>query len=161
MALMEVAFRQLEYDKVIQLAKQVIELDESNVLAYKRMGAAYHALKRYPEALSSLESAFKLEKDVEARKTLRSYINALAAFIRRASREAVAVKPARPARTAALSPRDIERLYDSGVEYYSRGQLSDAAAAFRQILEADPNNLSARRALRRVEAEQIQSGDKR
>jgi tetratricopeptide (TPR) repeat protein len=160
MALMEVAFRQSDLDKVIQLAHQVIEVDNTSVLAYKRLGAAYHAQKRYPEALSALESAFNNEKDSEARRTLRTYINALAAFIKKSS--SVAAKPARPVkRVVSLAPRDIERLYEAGVEYYSRGQLSEAAAAFREVLGADANNQSARRALRRVEAEMIQSGDKR
>ncbi|MFA6004507.1 MAG: type IX secretion system membrane protein PorP/SprF [Elusimicrobiota bacterium] len=161
MALMEVAFRQFEYDKVIELAKQVLELDNSNVLAYKRMGAAYHSLKRYPEALAALESAFRLERDTDARKTLRSYIDALAGFIRR-SQEPVAAKPRPKAvRPSAMSPRDIERVYENGVDFYSRGMFSDAAAAFRQVLEADPRNVPAQKALRRVEAELIQSGERR
>ena len=162
MALMEVSFRQYEYDKVIQLAKQVIELDDSSVLAYKRMGAAYHALKRYPEALASLQKAFQHESDTESRKNLRSYIIALQALIKR-GREAVA--EARPApkapRPAALAPADVEHLYEEGVEFYSRGQLKEAAECFRQILASDSSNKSARLALRRVEAEMVQSGETR
>jgi tetratricopeptide (TPR) repeat protein len=162
MALTEVAFRQQEYDKVIQLAKQVIELDESSVLAHKRMGAAYHALKRYPESLASLEKALRHESDADGRKSLRSYINALQALIKRAS-EPAAPRPVvrTPARPAGASPVDIERLYEQGVELYSRGQLREAAECFRRILDADPNNKSARLALRRVEAEALQSGEAR
>ncbi|MDD5656588.1 MAG: type IX secretion system membrane protein PorP/SprF [Elusimicrobia bacterium] len=158
LALMEAAFRQPDYEKVIQLAGQVTDLDETNVLAYKRLGAAAHALKRYPEALSALESAYRHERDAQARRTLRSYINALASFIKRGS--TVASQPARP-QPVALGPRDIERLYEAGVDSYSRGLLSEAAESFRRILETDPGNVSARRALRRVEAELIQSGDRR
>ena len=162
MALMEVAFRQYEYDKVIQLAKQVIELDDSNVLAYKRMGAAYHALKRYPEALAALQKAFQHESDTEGRKNLRSYISALQALIKRGQEAAASQPVARaPARPAGFTPADIERLYEQGVEFYSRGQLRESAECFRQILEVDPNNKSARLALRRVEAETLQSGETR
>jgi tetratricopeptide (TPR) repeat protein len=159
MALMEVSFRQSEYEKVIQLAKQVVELDDSNVLAYKRMGAAYHALKRYPEALAALKSALKRESDPEARKSLRSYISALESVLQNGPSGA-APRPSRP-QPASLSPDDVERLYESGVDLYSRGQLTEAAAAFRQILTADPDNVSARRALKRVEAEMVQSGETR
>ncbi len=45
------------------------------------------------------------------------------------------------------------------MELYSRGQLREAAECFQRILEADPNNKSARLALRRVEAEALQSGE--
>jgi len=159
---MEVAFRQYEYDKVIQLARQVIELDDSSVLAYKRMGAAYHAQKRYPEALAALQKAFQHESDTEGRKSLRSYIIALQSLLKR-SQEAAAAKPVAkaPARPAGLTPADIEHLYEQGVDLYSRGQLREAAECFRQLLEADPNNKSARLALRRVEAESLQSGETR
>lgn len=162
MALMEVAFRQHEYDKVIQLARQVIELDDSSVLAYKRLGVTYHALKRYPEALAALRKAFWHESDTEGRKNLRSYISALQALIKR-GQEAAAAKPVAkaPAKPAGLTPADIEHLYEQGVEFYSRGQLREAVECFRQILEADPNNKSARLALRRVEAETLQSGETR
>jgi tetratricopeptide (TPR) repeat protein len=159
MALMEVAFRQYEYDKVIQLAKQVIELDDTNVLAYKRMGAAYHALKRYSEALVALQSAWRNEKDSEARKNLRSYINALDSLIKRGSQVA-ATKRARP-KVVCGSPDEVERLYENGVELYSRGQLNESAAAFRQILGCESDNASAQKALRRVEAEMVNSGETR
>ena len=54
-----------------------------------------------------------------------------------------------------------QRLYDAGVEFYAQGRLSEAAQMFRKMLEVDPENVSARRALKRVEAEMIQSGEKR
>ncbi|MDD5628934.1 MAG: hypothetical protein PHU21_07710, partial [Elusimicrobia bacterium] len=160
MALMEVSLRQYEYDKVITLAKQVTELDDANVLAYKRMGAAYHALQRYPEALAALLKAFERETDTEARKSLRSYITALQSVIKRGQGTATAAKPAAAARPPA-TPAAVEHLYEQGVEYYSRGQLKESADCFRRILEADPNDKSARQALRRVEAEAMQSGEGR
>ena len=153
-AMMEVALRQFEYDKVIQLGRQMTELDNANVLAFKRMATAYRALKRNREALSALESALKFEKDAQARDTLRSYAKALEAEISSAQ-AALAVRP------PALTPLEIERLYETGVDLYSAGRLPEAAEAFRRILESDPKNASSLKALRRVEAEMLQSGEQK
>lgn len=159
MALMEVALQEREYDKVLKLAAQVLELDPSNALAYKRMGAAYYALKRYPESLRALRSAYKLETDAEQKRTLKSYIDALTALIQRKSSE-TAAKPLEqtgPKKT----PQDIERLYEAGVDLYAQGRLAEAAAAFRKMLDLDPTNLSARRALDRVQAEILQNSNEK
>ncbi|OGR85075.1 MAG: hypothetical protein A3J74_08680 [Elusimicrobia bacterium RIFCSPHIGHO2_02_FULL_57_9] len=156
MALMEVALAQLEYGKVIELANQVLKIDGANGLAYKRMGAAYYSLKKFPEALKALNSAYELEQDPAAKKTLQGAITSLVAMMKK--------KPKAPTKAlspATATPRDIERLYDSGVELYAQGRLSEAARMFRKMLEWEPDSVSARRALKRVEAELLQSGDKR
>lgn len=158
MALMEVALQEHEYDKVLTLAGQVLKLDPSSALAYKRMGAAYYALKRIPEALRALRSAYKLETDSEAKNTLRSYIDALAARIEKAPSEPKLAET--PAAAPRRSPQEIERLYEAGVDLYAQGRLSEAAVMFRKILDLDGHNVSARRALDRVQAEILQ-GEKR
>ncbi|MEQ1919568.1 MAG: tetratricopeptide repeat protein, partial [Elusimicrobiota bacterium] len=60
-----------------------------------------------------------------------------------------------------LSPVEIERLYEQGVDFYAQGKLSEAASAFRRIIESEPNNTSARRALDRVQSEIISGGSKK
>ncbi len=158
MALMEVALRERDFERVVKLAEQVLALDPSNALAYKRLGAAHYALKRNAEALKALRSAYKLETDPDSRKQLKGYVDALQSLIERGRREAQpAVKPAEPKATG-LSPVEIERLYEAGVDLYAQGKLTEAAAAFRRIVESDPNNASARRALDRVQSEIIQGG---
>lgn len=156
MALMEVALQEREYDKVLKLAEQVVELDPSNALAYKRMGAADYALGKYPDALKALRSAYKLEADSEQRKTLRSYIEALTSLMKKRSRAAErrAVEPEKP---ASRSPQEIERLYEAGVDLYAQGRLPEAATTFQKILQLDASNVSARRALDRVQAEILQN----
>ncbi len=160
MALMEVALRERDFERVVKLADQVLQLDPSNALAYKRLGAAHYAQKRYPESLKALRSAYKLETDSDARKQIKGYLDALQSLIERGKRDAAA--PAKPVevRTTGLSPVEIERLYEQGVDFYAQGRLSEAAAAFRKILESEPNNSSARRALDRVQSEIIQGGGK-
>lgn len=158
LALLEVALREREYDKVIKLAQQVIELDPANALAYKRLGAAHYALKRYPDALKALRSSYKLEADEDQKKQLRNYIDALASLIEQnARREQEAVRG--PAQApVGRTPQEIERLYEAGVDLYAQGRLAEAAQAFKQILELEPANVSARRALDRVQSEILQGG---
>lgn len=152
LALMEVALREREWDKVIKFAGQVLELDPANVQAYKRLGAAYYALKKYPEALRSLRAAHKLEEDPDQKRSLRSYIEALSALMERDARRAAGRRPAAEERDAR-TPQEIERLYEAGVDLYAQGRLSEAASLFGRILALEPRNVSARRALDRIEAE--------
>ncbi|MBI4422269.1 MAG: type IX secretion system membrane protein PorP/SprF [Elusimicrobia bacterium] len=158
LALMEVALKEGDYDKVLRLAKEVLDIDPTRVLAYKRQAAAQYARKQYGEALASLKAAHGLERDSAERKTLTSYMDALEALLARQA--APAPKPA--ARPAAAperpAPVDIERLYEAGVDLYAQGRLREAAEQFRRILEADPKNVSARRALDRVQADLLEGG---
>ncbi len=157
MALMEVALRERDFERVVKLADQVLELDPSSALAYKRLGAAHYALKHNAEALKALRSAYKLETDPDTRKQIKSYLDALSSLIERGKRAAAPAE----VKSTGLSPVDIERIYESGVDLYASGKLTEAAAAFRKILESEPNNTSARRALDRVQSEIFSGGQKK
>lgn len=151
LALMEVAMRGGEYRRVLKLAEEVIELDPRNALAHKRKAAAFYARKDYPRALKALSLAYKYETQPESRRRLKSYIDALKKLIARAQE-----KPSRrraKKRRAKASPYEVQRMYEAGVDLYVQGRLSDAASMFRKILESNPENPSARRALDRIEAE--------
>jgi len=161
MALMEVALRERDFERVVKLADQVLELDPANALAYKRLGAAHYALKRNPEALKALRSAYKLETDSDSRKQIKNYLDALQALIERGRRETAPAEKAPEVKATGLTPLEIERLYESGVDFYAAGKLSEAAAAFRRIIASEPNNTSARRALDRVQSEILSGGDKK
>jgi len=160
MALMEVALRERDFERVVKLADQVLQLDPSNALAYKRLGAAHYALKHNAEALKALRSAYKLETDPESRKQVKGYLDALQSLIERGKREAAPAKPVE-ARSTGLTPVEIERLYEAGVDHYAQGKLTEAAASFRRIIESEPNNTSARRALDRVQSEILLGGQKK
>jgi len=152
-ALLEISFFQQEWEKVVKLAEQITALDPSNVLAYRRMAGAYHALKKPVEALKALKAAYALEPDAEERSKLRSYITAMQALIERRSRPA-----AKPAARQGASPEEIERLYEAGVELYAQGRLIEAVEAFRRVLQLDENYAPAQRAYQRVQSEMLQSG---
>jgi tetratricopeptide (TPR) repeat protein len=44
----------------------------------------------------------------------------------------------------------VEKLYLKGVEHYARGEYLQASAMFLRILQIDPNNAQARKALDRI-----------
>lgn len=163
MALMEVALRERDYERVIALAEQVLQVDPENATAYKRMGAAQYALKRNAEAMKSLRTAYRLSRDPEERRQLKAYADALAAVVSKGKpAAATAAKPAEAAPAAAprtgLTPLEIERLYEAGVDLYSQGRFGEAAEAFKKILAAEPDNASARRAYDRVQSEILRGG---
>jgi len=146
-ALMEVALSRQEYDKVVKLGRQIVQIDATDETAYLRMGVAYYALKRYSEALDSLRIASRLARDEKTRKELDSYIGQIENIEEKASEA-----------KAATSPEDIENLYNAGVEFYAQGHLKESAQMFRRILQIDPQNASAAKALKRVNAEILESG---
>mgnify|MGYP001608429757 FL=1 len=48
-------------------------------------------------------------------------------------------------------PREIEGLYQKGVEHYARGEYLQASTMFLRILRIDPDNAAARKALERID----------
>ncbi len=145
--LMAAALSRQEYGKVIELGKQITRMDATDEMARLRMGVAYYGLRRYPEALSSLRTALGLARDERTRKMLNSYIGQ----IERIESRARAAK-------ATASPEDIENLYNAGVEFYVQGRLQESARMFERLLNLDPKNVSAAKALKRVKAEILESG---
>ncbi len=57
-------------------------------------------------------------------------------------------------KTAAPAPandaREIEKIYQSGADFYAKGDYGKAADAFRKILTLDPQNSQAKKALERI-----------
>ncbi|MDX6768095.1 MAG: hypothetical protein SF051_01070, partial [Elusimicrobiota bacterium] len=60
---------------------------------------------------------------------------------------AAVIKPKAP----SGDPRDVERLYQKGVEHYARGEYLQATAMFIRIIQIDPENAQARKALERID----------
>lgn len=158
----EFAYNRGEQEKVLGLMEDVLELEPKNVLALERVGTTYFVLKRYKEALAVWERALPLEVDPKEQAALQEYM--------RKAREAMAsdtapqpapvkrVQRTRKPRTKVNvrkgDPRDIARLYQKGVEHYMRGEHLQATAMFMRILQIDPNNLQAKKALERLRRRQ-------
>jgi tetratricopeptide (TPR) repeat protein len=68
---------------------------------------------------------------------------------------APSVEPATPPAPARSGdPRDVEALYQKGVEHYARGEYLAASAMFLRILQIDPANVQAQKALDRIQSRQ-------
>ncbi|MBI2384866.1 MAG: hypothetical protein HYV14_02515 [Elusimicrobia bacterium] len=68
------------------------------------------------------------------------------------------VVPVRPSPAAPAAPaakradlRDVQVLYQKGVEHYARGEYLQASAMFLRIIQIDPENEQARKALERLD----------
>jgi len=66
---------------------------------------------------------------------------------------APAVRAPQPAPAEARhgDPRDVQALYQKGVEHYARGEYLQASGMFLRIIQIDPENEQARKALERLE----------
>lgn len=148
----EAAHNREEHDKVLSLLGDILTLEPHNVTALERVGSSYFILGRYEKALRSWERAYPLERDARERRALIQYMNQ--------ARAKLGLRPvggpAKPARqqqrrkVRRSDPRNVQRLYQKGVEHYARGEYLQATAMFMRILQIDPENAQAQKALNRL-----------
>ncbi|MBI3566449.1 MAG: tetratricopeptide repeat protein [Elusimicrobia bacterium] len=159
------------------LLNDLLALEPRNATALERLGSLRYVQGRLPEAISAWETADKVETRERELESLRAYLKL--ARERAAGKPLpggsapmieVPVAPAPPpapgvdASTApAAAPRrsdapprtgdlrEVERLYQNGVEHYARGEYLQASAMFLRILQIDPENEQARKALERID----------
>jgi len=156
----EAANNRGEYDKVKRLLEDILTLAPEDVKAVERIGSTYFMLGKYREAIETWEQALSREQDPHEQKALISYIEkartalgeeAPPPTVEPAPLPARAAPRARPRRRAERNdPRDIERLYQKGTEHYARGERLQATAMFMRILQIDPDNVPAKKALQRL-----------
>jgi tetratricopeptide (TPR) repeat protein len=165
----EAAYRAGNYTLGLSLVKTAFELKDNDVSALDRIGSIYYVLGRYGEALSIWSRALPLEKDPQRRVALENSITvarrelglADEAFAapRSTAAPAAAAPPARPEpapKTVSAPARrgEIDALYKKGVRYYASGEYLQATTAFLRVLELDPGNADAEKALRRLKLDQ-------
>jgi cytochrome c-type biogenesis protein CcmH/NrfG len=146
--------------EALTLGKQALELEPTDPTALARVGTAYFLLGQTEQAVAKWTEALQFERSPAERDTL---IRA----IRQTQEKRKPVPEAKPAPAPApiviiqapkprapADPREIERLYREGVELYAAGDTTQAAEVFRRILELDPENDQALKALKRLKIEQ-------
>jgi tetratricopeptide (TPR) repeat protein len=119
----------------------------------------YYMLGRYEEALEVWSRALDMEKNSAEIDNLQYHINlarhrlgddtmAMPA-LEPALSTSPAVAPARAAPRAhkSVSSDDLERLFQKGMDHYTRGENLQATAMFMRILRVDPSNAKALKAL--------------
>ena len=160
----EVAYNRRENEKVIALLEDILMLEPLNTTALERVGSSYFILERYSKALEAWKKALPLEKDPREKMSLEMYIGqARAKLALPGTKEPPPPEPALqppgrfgkraaavPARSKELDPAIIQRLYQKGVEHYARGENLLATSMFMRILQLDPSNAQAKKALDRL-----------
>ena len=137
-----------KYDEAIALSLKVIELKPDNINAWENLGTAYFSYGDYANSLTAWEKALSLEKGAARRSALNGYITSIRKLL-------VQPKPIRVegGQRLTVTPQEIQRLYNQGVDDYTAGRLENARAAFRRVVELDPAYVPAKKALLRVEEE--------
>jgi tetratricopeptide (TPR) repeat protein len=154
----EAANNREEHDKVMRLLEDVLLLEPSNVTALERVGSTYFVLKRYNKALEVWSRAYPLETDDRERRALIRYMNEARTKLGLApsntplppAAKSQRRRPAAKRATKRTDPRSVSRLYQKGVEHYARGEYLQATAMFMRIMQIDPENTKAKRALERL-----------
>ncbi|MFI5349392.1 MAG: tetratricopeptide repeat protein [Elusimicrobiota bacterium] len=158
------AYRHKNYELGLSLVKKAFELKEKDVSSMDRIGSVYYALGRYGEALTVWTQALPLERNPRKRRALENSIAvtrrslglAEPNFAASPSTTTAAAAPPAP-KAKELSPEtkaSVQALYKKGVKYYASGQYLQATTAFLRILELDPGNADATKALQRLKLDQ-------
>ena len=173
----ETANNRNELQTVDAILNDILDLDPSNYTATERVGSMYYMLGRYQDAIDIWNKTLELEKLPTEIENIRQHIELArkrlgakspAAQVQPAAAAPTAVQPAaaQPAAMAPAAPkpavqqpqatprgdiRDVERLFEKGVEHYARGEYLQATAIFMRILQIDPENAQARKALERIQ----------
>ncbi len=142
-----------DYHGAIGLSLQVVKEDATNAGAWKNLGTSYFALKDYDASLKAWNKALDHEKDPDVRALIRGYVKSIGRARSRGPALAppVAAKP-EPARPK-MTPQERSALFNEGVDHFTRREFPQAKKAFEEILKADPDNVEAQKALRRVKDE--------
>lgn len=157
----EAAYNRGEHKRVIDINLDILMLEPNNVTALERVGSTFFVLEEYELALKTWRRALPLETNTREKRVLMQYMNrareklGLKPGAKPAPIKRRKLKPSPLAQTRKLKvhrgdPRNIPRFYQKGVEHYARGEMIQATAFFMRILQIDPDNNDARKALDRI-----------
>lgn len=145
------------YSEALRKLEEMLELQPNDLMALKKSGSCNYMLGAYARAARDWEKAARLETEPQEKGKLAKMIE----DARLKQGKTAAWEPPAPAvekETAAPKPaaggapdaREIEKVYQSGADYYAKGDYGKAADAFRKILVIDPQNTQAKKALERI-----------
>ncbi len=154
LAAAEEAIKAGRYREAASLSAAAIRIDDGVAAAWQDLGIANLGLARYKSSLRAWEKAYDLEKSPALKEAIKGYMRSIRRFERSSgAKPAAPTAPAAPAPASgpALSREEIDDLLDRGVDYYVNGDAARSRAAFEQVLKADPDNVEALKALRRLD----------
>lgn len=147
-----------KHNEALRKLEELLELEPNNLMALKKSGSCNYMLGNYARAGRDWELASKLEPDpLEKAKVgkmvdeARAKLGGVTGAWEPGSVQARgAVEEEAPVSKAAADAREIEKIYQSGADFYAKGEYGKAADAFRKILTKDPQNTQAKKALERI-----------
>lgn len=157
----EAALEERRYSEAIELSMEALREDENSLDAWQNLGTAYFALQDHDNALNAWRKALSLEKSPTVRETIKRHIRSIERMASRRRGENLkppepkpAAPPPEPVQKPKLSAAEVQSLYQKGIEAYTGGDAPGAKAAFEAILQADPMNVEAQKALKRIREEE-------
>lgn len=142
------------YSEALRKLDEMLELQPNDLMALKKSGSCNYMLGAYARAARDWEKASRLETEPQEKTKLAKMIE----DARQKQGKTAAWEPPAPAAEKEAAPkakgasdaREIEKIYQSGADYYAKGDYGKAADAFRKILAIDPQNTQAKKALERI-----------
>ncbi|HCC48672.1 MAG TPA: hypothetical protein DEQ38_11245 [Elusimicrobia bacterium] len=145
------------YSEALRKLEEMLEIEPSHLMALKKSGSCNYMLGNYARAGRDWEKAMRFEPDpLEKAKLAKMVDEAKAKQGKAGSWEPGGPQPGEPEPEAeaasgkSADAREIEKIYQSGADYYAKGEYGKAADAFRKILTLDPQNTQAKKALERI-----------
>lgn len=151
------AIEEGDYDKAIEQSLLVIKDEPENAAAWENLGTAYFALHDYDASLKAWNRALELEKSPSVRLAIKATIKSINRV--KANRRSVAAPkqpaapPPQPPSGPRMSVQETQNLFNKAIDHYTRREFPQAKELLEKIIESDPENVEAQKALRRVKDE--------
>lgn len=143
------------YQEALSKLEEMLQLEPNDLMALKKSGSCSYMLGDYAAAVRYWDLAARLESDPAEKARLQKMISDTRVKQGKTATwepqgAAQPAPEAKPAAGAAPDARQIEKLYQTGADYYAKGDYGKASDAFRKILTLDPQNTQAKKALERI-----------
>jgi tetratricopeptide (TPR) repeat protein len=150
------AIEDSRYNEAVDMSEIALIHQPENLTALENLGISYFAMGNYYKSLKAWEKAYKIETNQARLAMIKSQIESVGDIINQHEGEAAA--PAPPIRAAKPGAAEVDaalvqKLYREGLDLYSAGELEKARAMFQKVLEADPANIPAANAVKRIQRE--------
>lgn len=161
------AIEESRYEEAVVMSEAALKQQPENLTALENLGISYFAMGNYKKSLEAWKKTYRLETGKTRLAIIKAQIDSVENIIKQEIRktEASAAKkePAAPTikaeRKAAARPeanRDpalAQKIYREALDLYSSGELEKARVLFQKVLEADPENVPAANAIKRIQRE--------
>lgn len=141
------------YNEALRKLEELLEIEPNHLMALKKSGSCNYMLGSYDRAARDWDRASRLEPDPLEKAKLAKMTDEAKAKLGKGSTwtpTAGEAEEEKPLTGAAANAREIEKLYQTGADFYAKGEYGKAADSFRKILTLDPQNTQAKKALERI-----------